>query len=151
MGLDIGIMSVRYLERPRGASYRFAWELAHEASINGYMHGDGNNWGAFTQLQVLHMLDEFAEQHALDAVAKAEIVEWVRSLPWIGWNDDLPPGNTTHDDDYSPILDRDPEQDGAGSLSFPSTGDVKKCAKRAASAPSIRCRNLITSAQVFHS
>ena len=30
-------MSVEYLERPRGITYEFAWELAAEANIRGYM------------------------------------------------------------------------------------------------------------------
>ena len=45
MGLDIGIMSVQILERPRELAYRFAWELAHEASVYGTMSGDGNSLG----------------------------------------------------------------------------------------------------------
>lgn len=111
MGLDIGIIAIKYLERPGGRTYEFAWELAIEASANGYMHGDGNNWGAFTQRQVLHMLDDFAEKQRLDASAKAEILAWIRLLPWDDWQDGLAPGNAAHDD-YDPVLDRDPEQDG---------------------------------------
>ncbi len=107
MGLDIGIFTVKYLERPRGRAYDFAWELAIEASANGYMHGDGNNWGAFTQRQVLHMLDDFAEKQRLDASAKADILAWVRSLPWDGWQDNVVFDDTTEDDDYNPVLDHD--------------------------------------------
>ncbi len=111
MGLDIGIISIKYLERPGGRAYDFAWELAIEASANGYMYGEGNNWGAFTQRQVLQMLDDFAETQRLDASAKAEILAWVRSLPWDDWQDGLAPSNTGPDD-HHPVLDRDPEQHG---------------------------------------
>ncbi len=112
MGLDIGIISINYLERPRGRAYEFAWELAVEASAFGYMHGEGNNWEAFTQRQVLHMLDDFAERQKLDASAKAEILAWVKSLPWDGWEDNLSPQDTTDDSDYNPVLDHDQERDG---------------------------------------
>ncbi len=112
MGLDVGIITVKYLERPRGRVYEFAWELAHEASVNGYMYGDGNNWGAFTQRQVLHMLDDFAERQRLDSSTKSEILEWVRTLPWIGWTDKLIPGDTSHADGYNPVLDSDQEEEG---------------------------------------
>lgn len=112
MGLDVGIMTVRYLERPRGTVYEFAWELAHEASVNGYLHGDGNNWGPFTQRQVLHMLDDFAEKRGLDPTAKAEVLAWVKSLPWDGWEDNLAPGEPSHDHDFHPVLDNDPKQHG---------------------------------------
>ena len=43
MGLDIGIISMQYLERPLEIAYEFAWELAAEASTNGYMHEADNS------------------------------------------------------------------------------------------------------------
>lgn len=113
MGLDIGIISIEYLKRPDDIAYRFAWEMAIEASTSGYMHGDGNNWGAFTQRQVLDMLDDFVRSRRLDDTAEAEILEWLRSLPWDGWRDELDQGTGPgHQEDYNPVLDRDPEQDG---------------------------------------
>ena len=112
MGLDVGIISVRYLERPHGRAYEFAWELVVEASAFGYMYGEGNNWGAFTQRQVLHMLDDFAERQSLDSTTKSEILEWVRALPWIGWKDNLAPGELTDDEDNDPVPDSDQGQQG---------------------------------------
>ncbi|MSQ41251.1 MAG: hypothetical protein EXR55_06330 [Dehalococcoidia bacterium] len=89
MGLDIGIITITHLERPDGVAYEFACQMAIEASVHGYMTGEGNNWAGFTQRQVLAMLDEFTEHRNLDASAKAEIRAWVQSLPWDGWRDDL--------------------------------------------------------------
>lgn len=111
MGLDVGIITVRYLERPGGHTYRFAWELAYYASAYGYMHGDGNNWGAFTQGQVLRMLDKFVEEHKLGIQHKLEILAWVKSLPWEGWQDDF--DHTANDDeDFDPFLDGLEDDDG---------------------------------------
>ena len=87
MGLDIGMMSIQALERPRGTSYQFAWELAHEASVYGTMSGDGNSLGYFTKPEVRRLLDEFAEQQTLTPDQTAEVWTWVESLPWDG--DDL--------------------------------------------------------------
>ncbi|MFQ5814453.1 MAG: hypothetical protein ACE5I2_14845 [Anaerolineae bacterium] len=84
MGLDIGIISIRYLERPQGRAYEFAWELAEEASVHGYMHGEGNSWGAFSKEQVRSMLDDFAGHHHLSQDAKAQVWAWAESLPWDG-------------------------------------------------------------------
>lgn len=113
MGLDIGIISIRYLERPQGVAYEFARELAAEASVNGYMYGEGNNWGAFTQRQVIEMLDRFVEREALDSDATAEVLAWIQSLPWDGWRDDLAlDGLQDSDDDFSPVLDVEPDRDG---------------------------------------
>ncbi len=112
MGLDVGIIKIQYLPRPTGHAYEFAWELAIEAGANGYMHGEGNNWGGFSQRQVLRMLDEFAVRKQLDAPARTEIIDWLRSLPWDDWQDDLVLHNTTDDEDDDSILDYDPERHG---------------------------------------
>ena len=114
MGLDIGIISINYLDRPQGIAYKFAWEMAVEASVGGYMYGEGNNWGAFTQRKMLRMLDQFAAHEDLNASSKAEILEWVRSLPWDGWRDDfdLTAPSDDDEDDYNPVLDNQDEQDG---------------------------------------
>jgi len=84
MGLDIGIIKITYLDRPRGWAYRFAWEMAVEASANGYMHGEGNNWGPFTKEQVREMLEEFARDKGLTTSEKNKLWRWVNSLPWEG-------------------------------------------------------------------
>ena len=47
-----------------GNNYRFAWELAHEASAYGVMHGPGNCVGYFTRNEVRRLVVEFARQNA---------------------------------------------------------------------------------------
>ena len=114
MGLDIGIISIQYLDIPKGNAYRFAWELAIEASTDGYMSGSGNNWAPFTQRQVFRLVDEFVQNKRLAAADKSAILTWVQSLPWIGWQDDFDPTTSTNadEDDYSPVLDNDEGHDG---------------------------------------
>ena len=84
MGLDIGIISIEYLERPSDIAYEFAWELAVEASTGGYMYGEGNNWGPFTRRRVRRLLESFSQQRSLTQEQTAEIQSWVDSLPWDG-------------------------------------------------------------------
>lgn len=43
MGLDIGIISVKYLERPGGIVSKFAEHMAAEGAIKAYMFGDGGS------------------------------------------------------------------------------------------------------------
>lgn len=114
MGLDIGIISIRYLDIPKGIPYRFAWELAIEASVDGYMSGSGDNWAPFTQRKVLKMVDEFVQNRDLSPDDKSEILNWVQSLPWEDWQDDFGPATPTNadEDDYDPVLDHDDGQDG---------------------------------------
>ena len=113
MGLDVGIMKVRYFERPQGIAYEFAWRLAHRASANGYMAGEGGNWAPFTQRQVLRSLDRFAVARALDAQGRDEVLAWVRSLPWQGWREQLAPDDGRDAaPDYTPVLDNGAGRDG---------------------------------------
>lgn len=84
MGLDIGIISIQYLDRPSGHAYRFMWDLAVEASAWGYMHGEGNNWGHFTKTDVRKLLNRFAAHENLSSEEKRDVWNWVKSLPWEG-------------------------------------------------------------------
>lgn len=84
MGLDIGIISMQFLERPRGIAYEFAWELAAEANAFGYMGGPDNSYGPFTRRRVRRMLRNFAERKSLSQEQTAEIESWIDSLPWDG-------------------------------------------------------------------
>ncbi|MBI4328994.1 MAG: hypothetical protein HY685_03910, partial [Chloroflexi bacterium] len=111
MGLDIGIIRITYLDRPRGITYDFAWEMAQEASVSGYMHGEGNNWAGFTQRQVLGLLEDFANRRNLPDLVKADILAWLRSLPWDAWDDDLDI-SVAQDDDHDAMMDGPNEQDG---------------------------------------
>ena len=83
MGLDIGIISIQYLERPSGHSYRFMWEMAIEASVAGYMSGDGNNWGYFYKHEVRELLDAFAKREGLSSEDEQTVWAWVESLQWM--------------------------------------------------------------------
>ena len=114
MGLDIGIISIQYLDIPKGVAYRFAWEMAIEASTDGYMTGSVNNLYPFTQRQVLKLAGEFVHNRGLSSTDTAEILTWVQSLPWQDWQDDFYPATPTNadEDDYDPVLDHDEGQDG---------------------------------------
>ncbi len=100
MGLDVGIIRIEYRWIPRGLPYQFAWELVHEASVNGYMSGSDNNWAPFTQAKVLRLLDEFVKSKRLDIQGRKAILRWVRSLPWEHWKGGLDPvGYPPEDED----------------------------------------------------
>lgn len=84
MGLDIGIISIQYLDRPDGHAYDFAWRLAEEANVNGYMGGESNSWGGFEKEHVRQMLEDFAEARDWTDREESEVWAWVESLPWEG-------------------------------------------------------------------
>ena len=93
MGLDIGIMKIRFLDQPDDAAYEFAKELAERGAYDSYMWGEGSGYAAFTQRQVLRMLDEFTRRRSLTPAERGEVREWIQSLPWDGWQDALPLDN----------------------------------------------------------
>ncbi len=78
------------------------------------MFGSGNSWIAFTQHQVLRILDDFADQHELTPEEMQEVRAWLESLPWIGgWHDPLPPDDgRDREYDYQPVRDNDDYGDG---------------------------------------
>ena len=114
MGLDIGIMKVEYLERPKGVVYDFAWHLAQDGAFDAYTFGEGNSWIPFTQRQVLRMLNEFASERGLSPTERLEVRSWLASLPWIGgWRNALPPDDgRDREDDYHSVVDNDDGRDG---------------------------------------
>ena len=107
MGLDIGIMKVEYLARPKGVVYDFACEMAAEGAVDAYMFGEGNSWIPFTQRHVLRMLDEFTRERGLSPIERLEVRSWVESLPWVGWEDALspPPRDPDDEDDDGGIIE----------------------------------------------
>ena len=114
MGLDVGIISIKYLGVPKERPYRLAWRLAEDGAPDAYMFGSGNSWIAFTQRQVLRILDDFADQHELTPEEMQEVRAWLESLPWIGgWHDPLPPDDgRDREYDYQPVRDNDDYGDG---------------------------------------
>ncbi len=78
MGMDVGKVSIEYLDRPQGAAYEFIKELACEASCVG----DGNAFGFYLRADMEARANEFASrQQAAEEEAK-ELMAWVSSLPW---------------------------------------------------------------------
>ena len=96
MGLDIGIISIEHLRRPKGIVYKFAWRLAREGAPDAYMFGEGGSWTAFTKRQVGLVLDDFARQQEITPAERSEVEAWLETLPWM---DDFTPPNADEGDD----------------------------------------------------
>lgn len=75
MGFDVGRVTIEYLPRPRGRAYKLVQELAAEAAC----HGEGNAFGFYQGDELEDTARDFAGG---DPSAEAEILQWVRSLPW---------------------------------------------------------------------
>ena len=83
MGLDVGVVTFRYLERPRGATYRFACHLAENYWEAGWEFGEGGNTLAQYDEEMLERLaEDFAASEGLDDAGRETVLAWVGSLPW---------------------------------------------------------------------
>ena len=85
MGLDVGVVRLRYLDRPPGAAYKFAWHLAEMA------HWDDECWqvssgeNVFVEFDHDHMISratEYIESDGLVSSDADQVMRWVRGLPW---------------------------------------------------------------------
>ena len=89
MGLDVGTLTVQYLQRPMGVAYEFAWELAEAASEDHFVSGGGGRWAPFSQRAMVELLDEFTGRRRLVGAQRDELESWIASLPWIAWQPNL--------------------------------------------------------------
>ncbi len=114
MGLNVGIINIEFIPRPRGHVYEFAQHIASIGAHDSYMSGEGQSYIPFTQRRLLQMLDLFSQRRALTPQEQQEIHAWLKSLPWLErWRDSLPPDEEDgENDDYPTAADHDPERDG---------------------------------------
>ena len=85
MGLDVGVVRIEYLERPRGPAHKFLRYLIH--------HNYEADWGfssnenvivEYTRRNMLDQVDAFVELENLRPNDKALILNWVYGLLWNG-------------------------------------------------------------------
>ena len=82
MGLDIGVVTLGYLERPTGPTYKFARHLAEYYWEADWQFGEGGNTLAqYLPVTLERLAEEYAESQSLTADEKAELLKWVNALP----------------------------------------------------------------------
>ena len=83
MGLDIGVVPLKYLERPTGPTYKFACHLAEYYWEADWQFGEGGNTLAQYLPETLERLvKEFADSEKLRPDEKAAVLKWVNALPY---------------------------------------------------------------------
>ena len=83
MGLDIGAVQIKYMERPGGVALKFAWYLAVHSHEAGWEVGsDGNVIAEYDLDTVLGLVNDYVKSEGLGSDDKAAILKWVHSLPW---------------------------------------------------------------------
>ena len=78
MGLDIAVVNLKFLERPKGVAYDFAFTLAADCKSSG----GGNAMVFYLRGELLHEASHYIDQNDLEMNVQAEILDWVESLPF---------------------------------------------------------------------
>ena len=85
MGLDIGVVKIDYLDRPSGAAYRFAWNLAGEWDDETWeVYSSANVFAEYDYDHLIRRAEEYIASEGLGSTDAHQVMRWVRNLPWRG-------------------------------------------------------------------
>ena len=83
MGLDVGIVDIEYMDRPKEPALGFLAELAGEDLPEGWSGGwEGNAFLQIYQEDLERRAKEYASAKGLSQDAADSLLSWVRGLPW---------------------------------------------------------------------
>ena len=100
MGLDVGVVTVQYLERPRQPVYGFLGHMAGDINLgwqdpdfendpdyvgDGYMWGggwEGNTVVDYTRQYLNWKAAQWADSQGISPEGKAELERWIADLPY---------------------------------------------------------------------
>ena len=95
MGLDVGVVTIEYLERPGQPMYGFLQDLMVDPDTGtefdsfDYEPGWGEGWEGnalyeFERDVLLRRADGWAVRKNLDATERATLLQWIDDLPYRG-------------------------------------------------------------------
>ena len=91
MGLDVGVVTINYLERPRQPIYGFLNDLLNEASWESDASDDDPAWSAswegnglveYSRGYLERRSNQWADSQSLDLSERTALTSWLDSLPW---------------------------------------------------------------------
>ena len=83
MGLDVGVVTFKYLERPRGGIKDFLVFLAENADEADWQFGNSTNiMVEYYRKNLLALVHDYVTEHRPDIGQDTEIRNWVDALPW---------------------------------------------------------------------
>lgn len=85
MGLDVGVVSINYLDRPVDKTYDFLWYLNHNAEEADWLTGaEGSTFIEITSDTMDEQLCRFQSENRLSPDDVEGVQRWIASLPWKG-------------------------------------------------------------------
>lgn len=83
MGLDVGAVQIKYLDRPVEAAYDFLWYLSVNADDADWnVAAPGNTFLEYLRENMLEQLDDYVAMKSLSRSDAAAIRGWIDELPW---------------------------------------------------------------------
>ena len=85
MGLDVGVVSINYLERPVGSTYDFLWYLNFNAEEADWITGsEGSTFIEIARETMDEQVRRFQSENKLSQNGFERVRHWIDSLPWKG-------------------------------------------------------------------
>ena len=85
MGLDIGVVRISYLDRPKGSALEFARHLIASSCEADWQVADGANvFVEYERDNLLALVESHVTAKSLGPEAAAQVLSWVNNLPWNG-------------------------------------------------------------------
>lgn len=83
MGLDVGVVRINYIERPRGIVYGFLWYLDYHAFDADWEVSCGSDtFVGYTYGNIVGQAEQFSEMEDLNEHDRAQVMSWIGKLPW---------------------------------------------------------------------
>ncbi len=83
MGLDVGVVQIKYLPHVDNPTYEFAKHLQHSPEEADWNGSDAfNTFVEFSRENLLEQLKEYASRNGIPQHDQEEIHGWVDGLPW---------------------------------------------------------------------
>jgi hypothetical protein len=85
MGLDVGVVRITYLERPKEPTYSFLQDLPADGMDEHWGGGwPGNTIVEFEREQLTQEATDWAMRRNLGANERTGLQSWIDNLPWDG-------------------------------------------------------------------
>ena len=85
MGLDVGVMTFQYLEKPDDLLYDFLWHLHWQTSFDNEVWQVSEGMNTILEIErplMLKHATEFVSEDKIDEASEKRIFKWIEDLPW---------------------------------------------------------------------
>ena len=83
MGVDVGVVNITYLDRPKEPIYHFLWIIAQGGFDEDWGGGwSGNTFAEFKRESLTEGATRWADDKGLTPQERIDLFRWIEELPW---------------------------------------------------------------------